>query len=110
MGNRKTKDFFTDPRGEKITLYEQTWDTHITQNHPEMCNRYSDLKTTIEDPDHIRAGRNPTTENLYVKQCISDHAFVSTRLIDDKQIIVTSFYAGQDRGSRGSIIWSKPAK
>ncbi|MGA1133860.1 MAG: hypothetical protein ACO31I_16640, partial [Prochlorotrichaceae cyanobacterium] len=51
----------------RILLYEQTWDIHISGGHPEMIDRYDDVKTTIEDPDRIREGRKPETEELYVK-------------------------------------------
>ena len=102
------KEKFLDPRGNEITLYENTWDVHITDGHPEMATRYEDLKNTVEDPDHIREGRNPVKEELYVKIFSSDSVFVSTRYLDDQTItIVTSSYSGTDRGSRGNIKWSK---
>ena len=108
MANKVIKDEFIDPRGKKIILYEQTWDIHISGGHPEMINRYDDVKTTIEDPDHIREGRKPETEELYVKNFIHDDVFVSTRDIDQETTtIVTSSYSGTDRNSKGTIKWSK---
>jgi hypothetical protein len=108
MAHKSIKDTFIDPRGKKIIVYEQTWDTHILGGHPEMSDRYDDLKTTIEDPDRIREGRKPQTEELYVRNFISDEVFVSTRDIDQKTTtIVTSSYRGTDSNSRGAIKWSK---
>jgi hypothetical protein len=74
-----TQDIFTDPRGKQITLYEDTWQFHISIGHPDMITRYSDLKNTVEEPDHIREGRKPATEELYVKKFTNDAMFVSTR-------------------------------
>lgn len=107
MSDKPIKETLIDPRGIEITLYEQTWNVHIIEGHPEMVNRYFDMKATVETPDHIREGRNPATENLYVKQFQSDHVFVSTRLMNQTMTIVTSSYSGEDRESRGKIIWSK---
>lgn len=107
MSDKPIKETFIDPLGIKITLYEQTWDVHIIEGHPEMVNRYSDVKATIQKPDCIREGRKPATEKLYVKQFVSDALFVSTRRIGETETIVTSSYEGQDRESRGKIIWSK---
>ncbi len=104
----KIKDIFQDPRGKNVILYDDTWNTHISTSHPEMSIRYDDLKNTVEDPDHIREGRKPTIEELYVKQFSSDVVFVSTRYLDKENItIVTSSYSGTDRVSRGNIKWYK---
>jgi len=108
MPSRVIKGTFIDPRGKEIILYEQTWNIHISGGHPEMISRYDDLKATIEDPDHIREGRNPSKEELYVKQFTSDDVFVSTRHLDNETIkIVTSSYSGTDRSSKGNIKWRK---
>ncbi len=107
-GTPRIKDTFTDPIGKSVTLYEDTWDIHISTGHPEMVTRYDDLKDTVEDPDHIREGRRPAKEELYVKQFTSDGVFVSTRYLDRESItIVTSSYSGTDRSSRGNIKWCK---
>ncbi len=104
----KIKDIFTDPRGKAITLYEDTWNIHISTGHPEMLTRYDDLKNTVENPNHIREGRKPAKEELYVKQFTSDAVLVSTRYLDGEKItIVTSSYSGTDRASRGNIKWRK---
>ena len=107
-GTPEIKDIFTDPRGKPVTLYENTWNIHISTGHPEMTTRYDDLKNTVEDPDHIREGRRPAKEELYVKQFTSDAVFVSTKYLDGESItIVTSSYSGTDRSSRGNIKWRK---
>ena len=108
MSDKKIKETFIDPRGEEIIIYEQTWNVHISNGHPEIVSRYDDLKATIEDPDHIREGRNVQTEDLYIKKFVSDDVFVSTRHLNDETItIVTSSYSGTDRNSRGTIKWRK---
>ncbi|MEI6331229.1 MAG: hypothetical protein WCP16_18455 [Pseudanabaena sp. ELA645] len=107
MTKRKVKDVLLDPRGKEIVLYEDTWHNHISIGHPEMLTRYDNLKDTVQDPDHIREGRKPLTEELYVKQFESDAIFVSTRYVEEQITIVTSSYAGKDKASRGSIKWEK---
>lgn len=89
MANKKVQAVFEDPRGKRVILYEQTWEMHITERHPEMLNRFFDLKATVENPNHIRQGRVPATEELYVKYCETDYVFVSTRFTEEGFTIVT---------------------
>ena len=104
---REINDIFIDPRGKSVTLYKQTWEEHILGGHPEMITRYNDLKTTIEDPDHIREGRKSATEELYVKRFDFDDVLVSTRYSDETITIVTTSYSGSDGSSKGIIKWCK---
>lgn len=109
LSHPEIKAVFTDPRGKQVVLYAETWDAHISKGHPEMIARYDDVKDTVEDPDHIREGRKPKTEELYVKEFEADAVFVSTRDLGENPVtIVTSSYSGRDRPSRGQVKWSKP--
>lgn len=102
----------TDPRGISVILYEDTWEDHITFNHPEMEDKLHELAETVKDPDWIREGRVPETEELYVKaRTISNTEFsgtlASTRMEDGELVVVTTSYEGNDSEFKGKMKWSK---
>lgn len=106
---QEVKCVLTDPRGKQVKFYAETWHNHIVKRHPEMSTRYDDVKQTVEDPDHIREGRKPETEELYVRESAAGAVFVSTRDLDENSAtIVTSAYSGRDKASRGQVKWRKP--
>ena len=102
----------TDPRGKQIILFEDTWDIHIQEGHPEMEGHLNDVVTTIENPDWIREGRNTETEELYVKVKTRSKleftgTLAATRIIDGKMVIMTTAYEGNDSEHKGKMKWSK---
>ena len=68
-----------DPRnGSDIVIYKQTWTVHILKNHSELedCGNGNDclteVVTTLNNPDIIRAGRNPEKEELFIRYTTSE--------------------------------------
>ena len=104
----------TDPRDKNVILYEETWENHIIDGHPEMEDSFNTLVETIKNPDFIREGRNPKSEELYVKitenqsTTVYTGVFVATRDIPSSDhTIVTTAYIGDDSPRKGNIKWSK---
>ncbi len=102
----------TDPRGNKVLLFEETWDNHITEGHPEMDGRLDAVVATIEDPNWIREGRDPETEELYVRVHTRSKleftgTLAATRMVDGKMVIMTTAYEGNDSDHKGKMKWSK---
>ncbi len=92
-----------------VKLYQNTWENHIIDRHPEMDGRLDDVKTSLVDPDHIREGRKPATENLFVREYIKHDICVSTRFMPDygHHIVTTAYTTESVTDSKGKIVWPK---
>jgi len=104
------KDSFIDPRNKSITLYEKTWSRHILTNHVNIKNHYNELRETIENPDKIVEGRNPPTEELYIKTFPHMDMAVATRDMTTNLTIVTTAYSdipNKNWSSKGNTKWKK---
>ncbi len=108
---RKIKLQIQDPRNKIVTLFEDTWEEHIIEGHPEMENHLEDVKMTIENPDIIREGRKSDTELYFKANSISNiqlsGTFVATKDINGIKSIVITAYDGNNTISKGKIKWSK---
>lgn len=88
----------------EIVIYKQTWTDHIKPNHSELedCGGKQDcLKEviqTLNDPDIIREGRQPVTEELFIRYTeqidfgIYKGISVSTRTKSDKTFVTTAYH------------------
>ena len=94
-----------DPRnGSDIVIYKQTWTVHILKNHSELedCGNGNDclteVVTTLNNPDIIRAGRNPEKEELFIRYTTSEDfgvyqgISVSTRTENNKTFVTTAYH------------------
>lgn len=112
MHNKDILTTLTDPRGKEIILYRDTWEYHIVEGHPEMENNLENLSNTITDPDYIKEGRVPESEELYFKSTTVSGTtftgiFASTREIDGATVIVTTAYEGNSTSFKGNTKWTK---
>jgi hypothetical protein len=48
-----TKFQIPDPFGNQITLYANTWDVHILQDHKEMAKLLRTVENTVRNPTYI---------------------------------------------------------
>ncbi len=108
-----------DPRnGSDIVIYEQTWTTHIKPNHSELedCEHGNDclqeVVTTLNNPDIIREGRKPETEELFIRYTTSEEfgvykgISVSTRTEDNKTFVTTAYH-DEIKPSKGVVKYMK---
>lgn len=57
----------------EIVIYKQTWSDHATESHSELqdCGHKHDcleeVVKTLNNPSIIREGRNPSTEELFIR-------------------------------------------
>ncbi len=55
-----------DPLGNKISLYEDTWHSHICERHPEMCKfSTSAIEATVKNPNIITDKTIDPSTNYY---------------------------------------------
>jgi len=108
-----------DPRnGSDIVIYKQTWTVHILKNHSELedCGNGNDclteVVTTLNNPDIIRAGRNPEKEELFIRYTTSEDfgvyqgISVSTRTENNKTFVTTAYH-DEIKPSKGVVKYMK---
>ena len=104
-----------------IVIYEQTWTSHAKTNHTELgdCGHGQDclneVVETLNNPHIIREGRNPLTEELFVRYTeqvefgIYKGFSVSTRKEDDVTFMTTAYH-DEINSSKGKVIYKKGDK
>jgi len=102
-----------DPVGRIVKLFRETWEKHIILRHPEMQYYYTNIQTTIIEPNVIiesptnlsliYANNDVTSSKLYVNVVVgfSDSSYIegivrtsllTTTLLDGKPIWIRKKY------------------
>ncbi len=76
--------------GVAIRLSAERWG-HISQNHPEMAEHFSDVLSCVMSPDEIRSGRRG--ENLAIRKISKDKVLVVVYRESDsfEGFVITAF-------------------
>jgi hypothetical protein len=119
MQNNKIIATAKHPRdSEDIIIYEKTWTDHALL-HEElkdcgMGDCLNEVVETLNNPNIIREGRNPETEELFVRYTTQldfgtfEGFSVSTRT-DGNRTFMTTAYHDIIQPKKGKVIWTKGA-
>jgi len=95
------------PAGQKliraVTLYEDTWLTHILVRHPEVANRLADIEMIAAHPTSIYASTSGAGSLLFVKSGIVDQTGRSLRVAVKPAGSISTAYFSSAAG--GSQVW-----
>lgn len=123
--------FVFDPFGNRVVLYEKTWQMHISAKHVPLYGEelpdLGDIRESVINPDQLRRSVHPEIGN---ETCIFEKFIGSTNTLLRTPVIytlapdatyeqgkadghvTTSFYPDTQYQSRnvGDIFWTKPKK
>lgn len=99
--------FTVQPAGQNliraVTLYEDTWQTHIIVNHPDVANMLREVELTVHTPTAIYASTSVAGSFLFVKSGIVDSGGRSLRVVVRATGSISSAYFSSAQG--GSQLW-----
>jgi hypothetical protein len=99
--------FTVQPAGQNliraVTLYEDTWQTHIIVNHPDVANMLREVELTARAPTVIYASTSVVGSFLFVGSGIVDFGGRSLRVVVRAAGSISSAYFSSAQG--GSQLW-----
>jgi len=102
----------TDPLGNEIKLFKETFEKHIIIRHPEMKNHINDIKLAIKYPLYIGQGVKSKNSIIYLNvfpNPNTPYIIVAVKKIKKTDKIILTAFSSKNLGLNklNKILWQE---